>query len=103
VIEEAGKRALSDEVRSSVLNAAQYWNGSDQGIDNKWYDKAMAPLTVMDIAAGRLALLTAFAPYRVDETIIGAFSTRYPGDDLLIAALAWSSFTAARRIGTWLQ
>ena len=51
---------------------------------------------------GRLILLTALAPYQVDEEAVDAFTTRISGDERLIGALAWASFTAARRIGTWL-
>jgi len=34
--------------------------------------------------------------------VVNAFTTHIPGDDRLIGALAWGSFTAALRIGTWL-
>ena len=37
---------------------------------------------------GRLVLLTALAPYQVDEGVVKAFSTRITGDDRLIGALA---------------
>jgi hypothetical protein len=50
-----------------------------------------------------LALLTAIAPYQVDEEVIQRFRDYYPKDDELVGALAWSSFTAARKIGTWLS
>ena len=52
---------------------------------------------------GRLVLLTALAPYQVDVGVVKAFSTHLTGDDRLISALAWGSFTAVRRIGTWLH
>jgi AhpD family alkylhydroperoxidase len=103
VIETAGKRSLSDSVRAAVERVARNWNGSDPGIDKTWYEEVIAPLTEADKSAGELALLTALAPYRVDQPIVGAFSNQFPGDDRLISALAWSSFTAARRVGSWLQ
>jgi hypothetical protein len=34
--------------------------------------------------------------------VINAFRAQQPGDDKLIEATAWASFTAARRIGSWL-
>jgi hypothetical protein len=52
--------------------------------------------------AGRLVLLTALAPYQVDERVVRAFIERFPGHDRLLNALAWGSLTAARKIGTWL-
>ena len=51
---------------------------------------------------GRLVLLTALTPYQVDEGVVNAFTAHITGDGRLIGALAWGSFTAARRIGTWL-
>ncbi|NTU81748.1 MAG: hypothetical protein HGA45_20615, partial [Chloroflexales bacterium] len=37
-----------------------------------------------------------------DEEVVGAFRERRPTDEALVAALAWASLTAARRVGTWL-
>ncbi len=54
-------------------------------------------------AIGRLVLLTALAPYQVDEEVVNTFSTHITGDERLMGALAWGSFTAARRIGAWLN
>ncbi len=101
-IERSGAMVLSAEVRNAVGNAVEKWNGSDPGIGNRWCEESISPLGTADKTAGRLALLTALAPYRVDETIIRGFSTHFPGDDKLLSALAWSSFTAAKRIGSWI-
>ena len=101
-IEHSGVLALSAEVRDVAGNAVEKWNGCDPGMDNRWCEEAIAPLGETDKSAGRLALLTALAPYRVDETIVDEFSTHVPGDAKLLSALAWSSFTAARRVGSWL-
>ncbi len=53
-------------------------------------------------AAARLTLLTALASYQVDSSIVEDFQLQYPDDAQLIAATAWASFTAARRVGLWL-
>lgn len=52
---------------------------------------------------GRLVPLTALAPYQADDSIVHTFVTQISEDKKLLAALAWASFTAARRIGTWLH
>ena len=101
-IERSGTLALSEEVRNVVSNSVGKWNGSDPGMDNGWCEEAISLLGVTDKTAGRLALLTALAPYRVDESTVHAFSASFPGDIRLLSALAWSSFTAARRVGSWL-
>lgn len=102
VIEKYGELALSADVRKAVATTVQNWEGREPDMNNLWCEEAIAQLTETDKAAGRLALLTALAPYHVDESVVNAFTSTFPGDDRLIAALAWSSFTAARKIGSWL-
>ncbi len=101
-IEYAGERSLSEEVRADVSKSARKWDGSNPVMNDGWYEEEISRLQGADKDAGRLAFLTAFAPYKVDKATVRAFSEHFPGDDILISALAWSSFTAARRIGSWL-
>jgi AhpD family alkylhydroperoxidase len=101
-VERSGELALSPDVRSAVGKAVANWNGSDPGMDNGWCEEVISPLGVTDKSAGRLALLAALAPYRVDESTVHAFSASLPGDASLLSALAWSSFTAAKKIGSWI-
>ena len=53
--------------------------------------------------ACRLALLTALASHRVDNKVVSMFRKHFPKDAQLIGALAWASFTAARKIGVQLS
>ncbi|MEI8032966.1 MAG: carboxymuconolactone decarboxylase family protein [Chlorobiaceae bacterium] len=101
-VEQAGSSALSSEVRLVVTRAVASWNGIDPEISSGWYEEATQGLGATDKIAAKLALLTALAPYRVDEPIVNAFTAAFPGDAKLLSLLAWSSFTAARKIGTWL-
>ena len=101
-IEQAGARSLSEEVRTVISSSIRNWDGTTPAMNDGWYEEDIANIHGADKAAGRLAFLTAFAPYKVDERAVRAFSEHFPGDDILISALAWSSFTAARRIGSWL-
>lgn len=101
-VENAGNHSLSKNVRTAVGNAIQNWNGSDPVTNEKWYENEIKRMDGAEKTAGRLAFLTAFNPYRVDQNTVRAFSEHFPGDDILISALAWSSFTAARKIGSWL-
>ena len=102
-VEKAGTIALSPHIREMVSNVIQQWNGEEPSIDNRWCEDAIAPFEKADKTAGRLALLTALAPYRVDETIIRGFSAHFSGDKNLISALAWSSFNAAIKRGALLN
>ena len=102
-VETAGAATLPQEVRTMVQHRVEQWNGSDTMLDFSWIARNVDHLDASKKSAGHLALLTALAPYRVNETIIHDFSLHYPGNGQLVAALAWSSFTAARRIGSWLS
>ena len=101
-IEKAASRTLSEKIRGTVYNAVESWNGIDPGMDTFWCEKAISSLNEKEKSAARLALLSALAPYRVDERVVRSFSASFPGNDPLLSTLAWSSFTAARKIGTWL-
>ena len=94
---------LPTEVRACVLKHVQAWNGVDPELGRHWVEQAVSEFDETSKAAGQLVLLTALAPYQVDEGIIHTFTTHFPEDDKLLGALAWGSFTAARRIGTWLH
>lgn len=102
VVEEAGERVLPKIVRSLVGGQVQAWNGEAMGISRRWVEEMIAGIETEHKAAARLALLTAFASYQVDAGVIEAFQSQYPEDAQLIAAAAWSSFTAARRAGKWM-
>jgi hypothetical protein len=102
VVDRAGKDLVPEEVRACVNEQVQAWDGKDPGLGQQWVEQAMKGLDETSKAVGRLVLLTALAPYQVDERVVRSFVTRFPEDDKLLGALAWGSLTAARRIGTWL-
>ncbi len=102
VIDRAGRDFIPKDVRDRVVKHVQAWDGKDPGLGRQWVEEAINGLDEKSKVIGRLVLLTALAPYQVDEGVVKAFTTNIIGDDRLIGALAWGSFTAARRIGTWL-
>jgi AhpD family alkylhydroperoxidase len=99
-IEEAGENAVPAGVRELVLDRLAGWDGRPPGMSRAWADESAARLATVDRAAGRLALLTAFAPYQIAQDDIANF--RSPGDGTLIALTSWASMAAARTIGSWL-
>jgi len=102
-IDRAGRDSIPEDVRDFVVKHVQAWDGKDPGLGRHWVEEAINGLNDKSKDIGRLVLLTALAPYQVDERGVNAFSTHIIGDDRLLGALAWGSFTAARRIGTWLH
>lgn len=102
VVEEAGHSVLAEPVRGLASEQIQAWTGESMGVSRQWVEHAVAQVEAKERTAARLVLLTALASYQVDERIVESFREQYPADNQLVGAVAWASFTAARRIGRWL-
>ena len=96
VFEAAGARSLPASVRELVLARLATWRGEDTGMSTAWCEELIAGLPPGDAAAGRLALLTALASYQVDADVVEEFRRHHRGDAVLVDAVAWASFAAAR-------
>jgi AhpD family alkylhydroperoxidase len=101
-VEQAGARILAPEVRALVSDYLASWHGEDPGLGRSWVERLVGALAEAQHPAARLALLAAVASYQVDDATVEAFRRLHPRDDALVGVLAWASFAAARRIGTWL-
>jgi AhpD family alkylhydroperoxidase len=101
-IDAAGASVVSQAVRELVQQELASWDGRPPGPGRSWADAAVASLPGADRAAGRLALLAAFAPYQVVPSDISEFRRGQPEDEALIRLTSWASMAAARRIGSWL-
>ena len=102
VMDEIGTAFVPEPVRQIMDERLQAWNGEPLGISRCWVDEAVTPLSEAHKPLARLALLTAFASYQVDATVIHNFQSQHPEDAQLIGITAWASFTAARRVSVWL-
>lgn len=104
-IDKAGARSIPPAVRTLVTSRLDEWTGTPMGISRDWVDAAVSGLSIEYQPAGRLALLTAFASYQVDRSVVDAFrpeDPNIPNARALIELTSWASFTAARRVGAWL-
>lgn len=100
---QAGEATLPGAVRELARETLARWEGDDPGLGRAWLDAAVAALaSARERAAAVLVLLTALASYRVDAAVVGSFRTHFPDDRDLVAATAWTSFEATRRIASWL-
>ncbi|MGI8666799.1 MAG: carboxymuconolactone decarboxylase family protein [Jatrophihabitans sp.] len=102
VTDRLGAEYVSGPVRELVRDCLQQWDGADPGLDTSWLQRGLADLPTAERAAGRLALLTAFAPYRVDEATVADYRQAHPEDRSLIALTSWTAMSCARRIGSWI-
>jgi AhpD family alkylhydroperoxidase len=102
-IDAAGRRSATPEVRELVLERLSRWDGRSMGLSRAWVEDAVAPLPATQRSAGRLALLTAFASYQIDQSVIDRFRADHPDDGSLVDLTSWASLAAARRIGSWMR
>lgn len=102
-VEELGMQVLSEEVQTLINERIRDWNGEDLGLSRHWAMKIVKEVDGASMVAGKLALLTALAPYQVNDEVIHAFRHYFPEDEKLLGVLAWGSFSPSRRIGTWLH
>jgi alkylhydroperoxidase family enzyme len=86
-------------VRGAIHLQLSTWDDHAAGPDPGWLDAAVGQLEPDHRDAGRLALLTAFAPYRVSARVIDGYRQTGADDAALIAVTAWASLAAARRLG----
>ena len=101
-VEEAGENALSMEVRAHVQEELSQWTGKTSELSLAWAEDALSRFDEATESAADLALIVALAPDRIEEGTILAFRKHFPEDEKLVGALAWASFAAAKKIGTWL-
>jgi AhpD family alkylhydroperoxidase len=102
-VEDAGEQALPTEVRAHVKEELSEWTGKTSELSLAWSEDAISRFDTATESAARLAIFTALAPDRIEPQAILAFRKHFPEDTKLIGALAWASFAAARKIGTWIQ
>jgi hypothetical protein len=87
-------------VRDVVSARLAGWRG-EAPADDEWLGAALAGLVGGEVAMGRLALLTAIAPRRVDRLLVDVVRERW-GERALVELTSWAAFAAACRIGSWL-
>jgi hypothetical protein len=101
-VERQGREALPAATRQLATEYIGNWRGEGLELCNGTLEDAVQPLGYEQRGAGRLVLLTALAPHQVDERVIRGFADPRREQAKLLAAISWASFTAARRIGSWL-
>lgn len=96
-------RHLPEAGRAVVSEAVEAWRGELQPVSSGWTDERTGGLPDELRPATRLALLTSLAPQQVTETDVAAARPVLATDEALVTALAWASWTTARRIGGWIS
>lgn len=95
--EASATRAVPGPVREMVLRHLAEGRGGPPGPDIRdWLAEPTEPLAPAHRPAGRLALLTVHASYRVTPGLVAAFRAGDPEDRSLVELVGWSAFAAAR-------
>ena len=101
-VEQAGIESVDPRVRQCVVARVQAWQGEQPGLGRQWVEEAIAVLEEDLRPAARLALVTALASWQVDEKLVADFRLHQPADRDLVQLTSWASYTAMRRIASWL-
>jgi len=102
LLDRLNNQLISEDVRLLIESTINHWDGQDKGLSQAWLNQLISGLNSADKTVAKLALLTAFAPYQVNENIINEFRTHNPSDEELLIVTTWASFTISRKIGSWL-
>lgn len=98
---------IPGEVRAVVGNKIARWNGEALRSDLSWIENTTRALHTMDRPLATLLLLTVLGSHQVDARLIASVRKGCPDPHdwsrYLVSVVAWAAFTAARRIGTWLE
>jgi AhpD family alkylhydroperoxidase len=95
VIGAAGERSVPGSVRELVTARLADWDGAPMGLGRTWLTEALTGLPPADRAAGRVALLTAFASHQVGQADVDEFTRGGADDRRLVEVTAWAAFAAA--------
>lgn len=90
-------------MRRLVTRRLTEWRGEEPGLSRAWVTSTIDVLPPLHRPQGKLALLAALASLQVDAGVLDAARTQPgpTGDEMLVSTAAWASFTAARRVGSW--
>ena len=102
-IDEVGENAMPLRCRKHVEAFVGKWWGESISQNKQWIDHETKGFDESVKSMVQLAMLAAVASWQVDERRILMFRKYFPGERVLLSTLAWGSFTAAKRIGTWMR
>jgi len=98
VVEHEGAKVIPSNVQQVIRDSLTAWQGEEMPLDPGWADADVAGLSTADRVIAKLAIVLAKAPYRVTEGMVAELTVGGEDEERLVRILAWSSFTAARRV-----
>jgi AhpD family alkylhydroperoxidase len=102
-VEQQGRLALGPETIDFAVEYLDGRNRESMHGDASAIEASTNTLSNGQRDAARLVLLTVLAPQHVNDEVIRGFVDPVKAPEKLLGAIAWASFTAARRIGASLK
>jgi alkylhydroperoxidase family enzyme len=87
--------SVPEAVRALLADLLSTWDGLPAGLDDRLLTDAVGSLAGEHRATARLAVLTAFAAYRVDDSVVSAFRAERPTDRALLEVTSWAAWSVA--------
>ncbi|MEJ2271760.1 MAG: hypothetical protein P8X91_04620, partial [Candidatus Bathyarchaeota archaeon] len=96
---ELEETVIPKEIQNIVKQYMDNWTGEIQksGIDK--IEEIISHLRVESKIATKIALLTIFSPYKINQENIKEFRNFFTQQEELLGLTAWASFIRARKIG----
>jgi hypothetical protein len=92
---------LPAEIRELVERHVAEWRGEQGELGTSWASELADTLPAMMQPVARLLLLVATASSQITDGDVRASRELLATDEMLLVAVAWAAFLAARRVGAW--
>lgn len=94
---------MEPQVRNVAGQVIEHWDGTAPPIDEAWLDGCCESLPAKHHPALKLALLTALAPYRVEQRRVEDVLAIDASRTKLLTLVAWAAMRASCQVGSWLE
>ncbi len=100
-IETVARERLDASLLEGLAGSIDGWQGGAPTLGLEWLDGVRPAVSADDREVADLALITAMAPYRLDDDRIRSVLGQRLDESQTLALVAWAAQRAARRVGTW--
>lgn len=101
VIETQARQRIDPSLLDAIAASLDSWNGESPSMGDAWLERFRPAVSADDEALVDLALITAMAPYRLDDDRIKSVMGSRLDQEQTLTLVAWAAQRAARRVGTW--
>ena len=100
-IETTARQRLDNDLLDALGAAIDAWEGQSPTLGDEWLTQVRPKVAADAQPIADLALLTAMAPYRLDDERIRAVLGERLDQEQTLVVVSWAAMRAARRVGGW--